>query len=130
MTILPNSCTILQRFYVARQSPSSARGSYQPTTAPRHTRNPPHIAYIFLFRRTASFRKAAAEAGKPKAVDPVLRGEANLTARQSEAVDEISAATLQEVDQQDARARTIIQVHFDSIKADNEVDITLEIKKY
>jgi hypothetical protein len=70
---------------------------------------PEHVAYAFLFRNNAFFRKKAIEAGKPPARNTAFQKEAGLSDVQALVLDEIAAATMHEVDQQDARARVIIE---------------------
>ena len=70
---------------------------------------PEHVAYNFLFLSVASFRKKATERGKPEAINSALQREAALSDMQARLLDEIAAATLKEVDLQDARARVIIE---------------------
>lgn len=70
---------------------------------------PEHVSYEFLFRRAAFFKKKVAEAGKPQTRDKMFQQEANISAAQANALDEIAAGCLREVDEQDARARVIIE---------------------
>ncbi len=93
-----------------RQSPTSAKVTNQIVVArPNSPRPPEHVAYLFLFRSTAQFRKRAVEAGRPKAINPMLQKEAALNAVQTRKLDEITDDTLWEVEQQDAKARVVIQ---------------------
>lgn len=112
--LIPTALVVVALLFFAviasRQFGSSAKATYQASAPGRqHPRPPVHISYLFLFQHTASFRKLATQSGKPKAINPMLRREANLNDKQSQAVDEIAAATLQEVEQQDARARAVIE---------------------
>lgn len=55
-----------------------------------------------------SFRTNALASGRIQAANPALVKEGNLNDAQARALESIAAATLQEVEQQDARARRII----------------------
>jgi hypothetical protein len=70
---------------------------------------PDHVAYEFLFRSNAHFRRMAAEAGKPQALNQAFLKDAGLDEPKARVLDEIAATTLQEVDRQDERARAIIE---------------------
>jgi len=70
---------------------------------------PEHVAYDFLFRRTARFRKKAVEAGRPEVPDAAFHREARLNTAQARALEEVAAAVSRQVEAQDARARVVIE---------------------
>jgi hypothetical protein len=69
---------------------------------------PEYVVYNFLFRGITTYKKRAEEKGHPQARNRSFQKEAGLTDDQYGKLDEIAAATLQEVDRQDARAKEII----------------------
>lgn len=69
---------------------------------------PEHVAYEFLFRRATLFRQRAVQAGRPVAIDSALQQSTGLSEEQVRTLDDIAAACLQEVAEQDRRARDVI----------------------
>jgi hypothetical protein len=97
----------------SHQSDGNAKASRPPRVVPRDTSIPEHVAYSFLFRSVASFRKRAEEIGMPAALNRALLKEANISEAQARVLDEIAATTLQEVERQDERARAVIKAFRD-----------------
>jgi hypothetical protein len=70
---------------------------------------PEHVSYGFLFLTVTNFRSKAAERGRPHAPNSVLTKEAALSEAHARALEAVAAATVAEVEQQDARAREVIK---------------------
>lgn len=99
------SCAVV----FTRPSRGNAAIGAQHHAAPQGGQVPEHVAFSFLFRSTVTFRQRAAQTGKAQAPNTALQKEAGIGDVQSRILEEVASATLQEVDQQDARARAVIE---------------------
>lgn len=66
------------------------------------------MSYGFLFLTVTRFRGLAAERGRAQAPNPVLTKEAALGEAHARALEAVAAATVAEVERQDAKAREVI----------------------